>query len=404
LDPSHYSIHNSLESILTWQTFAIIMRARWQTFAIWPASPRTLLMPTTLHKLAKAAGVSASTVSRALTPGNHPVNEETRQRILALAEELDYHPNLIARGLRTDRTLTIGIVVDNIISPFSPTIIRGIQDFLQQHHYFSVIINTDWNPDSETKAIDELISRSIDGVILVESFSRGANPVLDLAGKPYVFVHRLFSRGDRNSVMVDDFYGAHMAVDHLARLGHRRIAFIEGPRGWDASTNRNIGYREALAKWGVQYDPDLVQEGDWELQSGFATARNFLALPQRPTAIFAANDLMALGAIYAAQDAGLVVPGDVAVVGYDDREIASLSRPTITTVTLPCYEMGQASAKLLLRLLNKHEQPGAPVMMRGRLIVRESSGAPEGRIPLERYRSHTTPRRLLIDSAPTGDQ
>jgi DNA-binding LacI/PurR family transcriptional regulator len=124
---------------------------------------------------------------------------------------------------------------------------------------------------------------------------------------------------------------------------------------------------------------------------------------QRPTAIFAANDLQALGAIYAIQDAGLRVPEDIAIVGYDDREIAALSRPTITTVTLPCYDMGQASADLLLRLLGKETAPSEPVMLRGTLIVRESSGAPDGKIPLERYRSHTTPRRLQGGTPPEGD-
>lgn len=352
-------------------------------------------MTVTLHELARAAGVSVSTASRALTRGNHPVNEETRQRIVALAEELGYRPNLIARGLRTERTFTIGIIVDNIISPFSPTIIRGIQDYLQQHHYFSVIINADWNPESETKAIHDLISRSIDGVILVESWVRGANPTLDLAEKPYVFVHRLFSRSDRNSVMVDDNYGARLAVDHLAALGHRRIAFIGGPADWDASANRLAGYQEALSRWGLEYDPSLVQGGDWELQSGVASTQAFLSLSDPPTAIVAANDLMALGAIYTIQETGLRVPEDIAVVGYDDREIASLSRPTITTVTLPCYEMGQASARMLLSLLDNRDKPGEPVMTRGRLIVRESSGALARKLPLEQYRSHTTPRRLL---------
>lgn len=358
-------------------------------------------MAVTLHELAKTAGVSVATVSRALTEGSHPVNEATKQRILTLAEAMGYKPNLIARGLRTDRTLTIGIIVDSIVSPFTPLIIRGVQDYLQEHHYFSFIVNTDRDPAYESKAIDDLMGRSIDGVIHVESHMRGANPALDLASKPYVFVHRLFSRGDRNSVSVDDNYGAHLAIDHLAKLGHRRIAYIGGPSGWDASANRLAGYEEALVKWGLEFDPKLVSEGNWELQSGFGTARSFLAIPEhdRPTAIFAANDLMALGAIYAIQEAGLRVPDDIAVVGYDDREIASLSRPTITTITLPCYEMGLASARLLLDLLIKHTEASEAIVTRGKLIVRESSGDPEGKIPLERYRSHTTPGRLLSNEA-----
>ena len=140
--------------------------------------------------------------------------------------------------------------------------------------------------------------------------------------------------------------------------------------------------------------------GDWEVQSGYPATKKFLALSPRPTAVFAANDLMALGAIYAIQEAGLCVPDDIAVVGYDDREIASISRPTITTVTLPCYEMGQVSAKLLLRLLEKQNGAEEPIRIQGKLIVRESSGAREGKIPLEQYQTHTTPRRLLYRNQP----
>lgn len=352
-------------------------------------------MPITLHELAKAAGVSVSTVSRALNNSGHTVNEETKQRIVTLAKELGYRPNVMARGLCTDRSFTIGIIVDNIVSPFSPIIIRGIHDHLRVHNYFSVIINADWDPEVETEAVHELISRSIDGVIFVESWLHAANPTLDLANKPYVFVHRLFSGTYANSVLVDECYGARLAVEHLAKLGHRRIAFINGPQGWDASADRLDAYREVLTELGISYDTALVEEGTWEVQSGYPAAKKFLALPRRPSAIFAANDLMALGAIYAIQEAGLSVPEDIAVVGYDDREIASISRPTITTVTLPCYEMGEASAQLLLRRLQDQTEAEEPIKIRGKLIVRESCGAAQGKIPLERYRTHTTPPELL---------
>jgi DNA-binding LacI/PurR family transcriptional regulator len=355
-------------------------------------------MPVTLHELAKAAGVSVSTVSRALTNSDHPVNEETRQKILRLAEELGYRPNLVARSLRTYKTHTVGIIADNICSPFTPLIIRGIQDHLKQDGYFSLIINTDWNPQLEKQAIHDLISRSIDGIIFVESWLREANPTLDLENKPYIFVHRLFGASYRHAVGPDERYGACIAVEHLLKLGHHQIGYINGPDGWYASTERLIGYKEALITHGIVFKPDLVERGDWEVQSGYPAAQRLLKLSQRPDAIFASNDLMALGAIYAIQEAGLRVPDDIAVVGYDDREIASIARPTITTVTLPCYEMGQASAQLLLRLLNNHVENVETIKIQGKLIVRESCGAEEGKITLEKMRSHTTPRHLLMNN------
>lgn len=353
-------------------------------------------MPITLHELAKAAGVSVATVSRVLNNNDHPVNEATRRRVQAVANELGYRPNMMARSLKTDRTLTIGLIVDNIISPFTPTMIRGIQDHLKQAEYFSVVINTDWKPEIETRAIHDLISRSIDGIIFVESFLRDASPTLDLANKPYVFVHRIFGNVHRNSVGVDERYGARLAVEHLVKLGHSRIGFINGPEGWHASEMRLIGYRETLEQFGIPFNPELVVEGDWEVQSGYPAAKHFIAMTERPTALFAANDLMALGAIYAIQDTGLSVPSDMAVVGYDDREIASLARPTITTVQMPCYEMGQASAQLLLGMIAKQTQSAEPVKVQGKLIVRESCGAEKGTRSPNRYRSHTTPRRLLM--------
>jgi DNA-binding LacI/PurR family transcriptional regulator len=353
-------------------------------------------MPVTLHELAKAAGCSVSTVSRALTSSQHPVNDVTRERILALASQMGYRPNMTARGLKTDRTFTIGLIVYNIGSPFTPVLIRGIQEYLKQRDYFSIIISTDWDSDLEKDAVHQLISRSIDGIIFVESWRDESNNTLDLANKPYVFVYRLFNGSYANSVIVDDHFGAGLAVEHLIKLGHRRIAFINGPHGWDASKDRLEGYQFMLAQHGIAYDPTLVVEGTWEVQSGYPAAQKFLALPDRPTAIFAANDLMALGAIYAIQDAGLNVPGDVAVVGYDDREFTGFSKPTITTVSPPSFEMGQMAAQLILNRLENQVEIENSIRVKGKLIVRESCGAQKDPISPDRYLSHTNPPEPMI--------
>ena len=353
-------------------------------------------MPTTLHELARAAGCSVSTVSRALTSSQHPVNDATRERILALANQMGYRPNMTARGLKMDRTFTIGLIVYNIASPFTPVLIRGIQEYLKQRDYFSVILSTDWDPDLESEAVHQLISRSIDGIIFVESWRDESNITLDLANKPYVFVYRLFNGSYANSVIVDDRYDARLAVDHLAKLGHRRIAFINGPHDWDASKERLAGYQDVLAQYEIPFDLTLVEEGTWEVQSGYHAVKKFLAMRDRPTAIFAANDLMALGAIYAIQDSGLDVPKDIAVVGYDDRDFASFSKPTITTICPPSFEMGQLAAQVILNRLENQNEIEYPLRVQGKLIIRESCGAEHGQIPLERYVSHTNPPEPLI--------
>ncbi len=353
-------------------------------------------MPVTLHELAKAAGCSVSTVSRALTASQHPVNDVTRERILTLANQMGYRPNMTARGLKMDRTFTIGLIVYNIGSPFTPVLIRGIQEYLKQRDYFSIIISTDWDSDLEREAVHQLISRSIDGIIFVESWRDESNNTLDLANKPYVFVYRLFNGSYANSVIADEHYGAGLAVEHLIKLGHRRIAFINGPQGWDASKERLAGYKHVLAQHGIPFDPSLVEEGTWEVQSGYPAAKKFLVMPDKPTAIFAANDLMALGAIYAIQDAGLNVPRDLAVVGYDDRDIAGFSNPTITTVCPPSFEMGQRAAQLILNRLENQIEIENSIRVRGKLIIRESCGAQQDQIPPERYISHTNPPEPMI--------
>ncbi len=335
-------------------------------------------MRISLADVAKAAGVSNATASRVLNGSNHPVAEEVRQKVLKAAEELGYRPNLIARGLRTAQTLTIGIIVENILSPFIPPITRGIHDYLWQHGYSNIIINSDWDPEVEVKAIEDLARRHIDGIIFVESYIRSSDEVSKLIHKPHVFVHRLFNSLNPNSIVPDDRYGARLAVRHLAQLGHRRIAFINGPEGWDAAINRLLGYQEELAAWGIPFAPELVDRGDWEVQSGYLAAQRLMKVNLRPTAIFAANDLMALGVIYAVQEAGLRVPEDIAVVGYDDRDFSGFVRPAITTVRMPCEEMGRIAAQSLLRLIRKEAKAIDPILVKGDLIVRQSCGARKG--------------------------
>lgn len=353
-------------------------------------------MPITLHELAKATGSSVATVSRVLNNIDHPVREDTRERILTIAREMGYRPNVTARGLKMDRTFTIGLIVYNMASAFTPVLIRSIQEYLKQRDYFSIIISTDWDPELESEAVHQLISRSIDGVIFVETWRDESNKPLDLANKPYVYVYRLFDGEYANSVIVDDRNGARLAVEHLVSLGHRRIAFINGPHDWSASKERLAGYKDTLTQNGIPYDPSIIEEGTWEVQSGHHATKKFLGMPNRPTAIFAANDLMALGAIYAIQESGLNVPKDIAVVGYDDREIASFSNPTITTVCPPSFEMGQLAAQLIVDRLENQVEIKDPIRVKGRLIMRESCGAEQGKLPLEGHVSHTMPPDFLI--------
>lgn len=357
-------------------------------------------MSVKLEDIAKETGFSISTVSRVLSNSTYPVSEQIREKVLRVAETMGYEPNIAARSLRTDRTDTIGIIVDDLLSPFTPPIVRGIQDYLNEHGFLSLIVNSDWDPDQEQAAIKTLLSRPVDGIIFVEYSHLTTSDVLERSHKPRVFVHRLFGSPIKNSVVPDDYYGAGLATGHLIGLGHRRIGYINGPENWHTCRARLSGYKDTLASHNLLFEPSLVQPGDWEIESGYAATKNLLKLAERPTAIFAANDQMALGAIYAIQDAGLRVPEDVAVVGYDNRNFTKTVRPRITTVSMPVIEMGGAAAELLLKQLAEGRKEEEEIKVKGQLIIRETCGAPEADRTQQEPDARTLFRRVLFHKQP----
>lgn len=357
-------------------------------------------MPVKLEDIARETGTSLATVSRVLSNSDYPVSEKTRDHVLRVAERMGYKPNIAARSLRTDRTETIGIVVDDLLSPFTPPIVRGIQDHLQENNFLSLIVNSDWDPEQEQAAVTTLLSRPVDGIIFVEYSHMTTDDVLEQSDRPRVFVHRLFGSPICNSVVPDDYYGATLAVNHLVALGHRRIAYINGPENWHNCRARMSGYCDALVENNLSFESDWVQGGDWEIESGYAAAQKLLQLDNRPTAIFAGNDLMALGAIYAIQDSGLQVPGDMAVVGYDNRNFTNIFRPGITTVNMPVGEMGKIAAELLLKQVKEGRTEEEEIKVQGQLIIRETCGAPEEDRSREEPDPRTISRRILLDRQP----
>jgi LacI family transcriptional regulator len=336
---------------------------------------RNYCVTITLVELAQAAGVSVSTVSRALSNGKYPLRKETRQKILQLAEEMGYKPNLVARSLQSSRSHLVGVIVDRMQSPFAAATVQGIQDGLLKAGYSISIAYSNRDQAVAIEAINSFYSHQVDGVIILNSWLHTFNdPILSLQDRPFVFVNRVFSDRIQNCVAPGDRQGARLATQHLVDLGHRRIGYINGMEDWIEAQNRLAGYREVLVEHGLPVDEALIRHGNWGVDSGHDAAQELLALEERPTAIFAANDIMALGAIYAIQKAGLEVPADVAVVGYDDRDFAAWIKPALTTVRMPSYEMGQAAARLLLEQINNEEMEDA-TQISGSLIIRESSGA-----------------------------
>lgn len=332
-------------------------------------------MTVTLVEIAQMAGVSVSTVSRALSNGAYPLKEETRQRILDLAEEMGYKPNLVARSLQSNRSHVVGVIVDRMQSPFAAATVQGIQEILRNEGYSISIAYSNRDQELAEEAISSFYSRQMDGIIILNSWLHHFNDrILSLQNRPFIFVNRLFGNCMCNCVGPGDHIGAQIATQHLIDLGHQRIGYINGREDWIEAQNRLAGYQDVLSQQGLPVDQALIKQGNWGVDSGYQAAQELLSLQEKPTAIFAANDIMALGAIYAIQEAGLHVPDDIAVVGYDDRDFAAWIRPALTTIRMPSYEMGQAAARLLLKQFSGEELEDA-TQIPGKLIIRQSCGA-----------------------------
>lgn len=354
----------------------------------------------TLEEVAKAAGVSVATASRVLTQNAHPVRATTRQRVLKAAERLHYKPNLLARSMRTDRTHTIGIIADDLLSPFTPPIIRGIQDYLKTIDYLGLIVNSDWDPDIEREAISTLLSRAVEGIIFVEPGHLVPTQELVKSQKPYMFVHRLFGAHVQNSVVPDDYGGTQLVMEHLLSLGHRRIAHIAGPQGWHSAQRRTDSYLDTLSRHGLAIDPELIIESDWQFEGGAAAMQKLLQVNPLPTALFAANDMMAVGAIETLRCAGLRVPEDMALASYDNRDFSRSLPPRLTTVSLPTYQMGVKAAELLWLKIQGKVDNIDEVQICGQLYIRESCGAAPTQRTQDELDIATTVRHRLTGQQP----
>jgi LacI family transcriptional regulator len=302
--------------------------------------------------VALKANVSIATVSRVVNKSDHKVNPATREKVLAAISELDYRPNALAKGLLMKKTMTIGIIIPDISNPYYAEIVRGIQDTADLAGYAVMLHNTDGKQERIIRHIYLLREKSADGVIFCGGIITGYETlsILKELKERVVVVGR--HEVDFPAVMVDNMGGATQAVQHLIDLGHRRIGCIGGPDGSTTAADRLKGYRNALAQNGMALNELLVKRGTWNPESGYLLAKELLEGPEKPTAVFSANDQMAFGVIKAARELGLNVPKDLAVVGLDNVPPGSYFDPPLTTVEIPMYDIGVASMRMLIDLLS----------------------------------------------------
>ncbi|MDH3250808.1 MAG: LacI family transcriptional regulator [Acidimicrobiia bacterium] len=334
----------------------------------------------TLREVAEAAGVHMSTASRALNEETREVvNAETVARVLKAAKKLGYTPNPLARGLRTNRTLTVGMVIPDIENPLFGPIIGGAEARLGADGYSLLIADADLrNPSSAANVIETLIERRVDGLILATS-ARKDPTMADLSERNIaaVLVNRSADASPLPSIVGDDHAGIGLAVEHLVEMGHTRIGHVAGPR----SISTGHGRRQAFLSWmqtvGINADPDDIEEAEWyRVDAGLAAAAALLDRKPDITAIVCANDLLAMGAYRAVRQRGLTVGPDVAITGYNDIPLLDLLEPPLTSVRVPYRQMGSEAAALLLSILSSDNGQDRPVSMRlaPTLSVRGSSG------------------------------
>lgn len=309
-----------------------------------------------IRDVAELAGVSVTTVSHVLNDTPHMrVSEQTRARVRQAAKTLGYGPNRAAQALRTNRSGLIGLLSEEIATtPHAGRIILGAQNTARAHDLTLVIINTEREPSgsSHTDDVQVLIDRQVEAVLYATMYHRDVSLPPNLAGVPVVLIDSTDRAGIVPSVVPDEVGGAIAAVTHLVEAGHRRIGFLNNDDDVPATHERLVGFKQALREHDIPIDESLIVQAPSETLPGYALAREILARPDRPTALFCYNDRMAMGAYRAAAELGLDIPNDLSIVGFDNQElIAANLFPGLTTVALPHYEMGAWAVETLVRLL-----------------------------------------------------
>lgn len=327
----------------------------------------------TINDVADEAGVSVATVSHVINDTRY-VSEELTERVQEAMEELGYHPNALARSLKTEKTQTIGLIASDISNPFFSTLLRGVEDQALEKDHSLIVCNTDETLKKEKLYVDVLTQKKTDGLIVAPTGKSDENLLsLKERGVPLVFVDRKLDNFGAPAVLSDNIGGAKSATRHLINLGHRRIGIILGLEKVNTSRERLKGYEKAMNEAGIEIKPELIKEGYSQIAGGAEAANELLSLNPPPTAIFSANNLMTIGAMQGIQGAGLSCPEDVSLVGFDDFEWASTFKPRLSTVAQSPYEIGSKSIELLFKRMEGDAIKEKEIRMQTELKIREST-------------------------------
>jgi LacI family transcriptional regulator len=338
---------------------------------------------TSIKDIARRAGVSVTTVSRVINNSSHSVGAATRSRVLQAAEELGFRPNILAQAMVSQRMRIVGVIVGDSSDPYFSAIVRGIEHTARAHGYMVLICNSDRDPAIERNYLKVLCDYRVAGTVFAggsredAQYRQECNAELDVlreagvalvALNPHICVE--------NEVQIDNEAAAREMTEYLLGLGHRRIAYVDGPPGITTSRLRLRGYRRALEAAGISFDRLLVWPGTFNFESGIAVAGRYLAAQDKPTAIFASNDQTAVGTVAGLSQAAVRVPQGVSVAGFDDIQAARYATPSLTTIGVPMYQLGVEGMKKVLSLLEDGGELSPVTYLPHELIIRESTCPP----------------------------
>ncbi len=335
-------------------------------------------MPTTLKDIARATGLSTTTVSLVLNGKPHRISKEKCRLIKETAKKMDYHPNRLAVGLIKHETKTVGLILPDITNVFFSEVAKGLEDVLQEHGYHLLLCNSNDRHERELSAIRMMNNQMVDGLIIVMSSEtvgekeKKTFAALKSMKRPVVLIDCFNESGGFSTISIDNFKASYIAVEYLVSLGHRRIACICGPLGLKTNDDRLRGYTAALADSGIPFEKALIYQGDFRYQSGYDAIP--VLLPKKPTAVLCLNDMMAYGAMNALTNQGIRVPEDVSVMGFDDIFFSQITSVPLTVIRLPAYDMGKKAGHVLLSALSVHAE-SQQIVFEPTIRVRKSTKA-----------------------------
>ncbi len=342
--------------------------------------------PVTMRQIAERAEVSIGTVSHVIN-GTAKVREKLRQRVLDAIRSLGYQPSQLARGLRRNQTNMVVMIVPDITNPFFPAVVRGVEDVAYKGGFRLVLCNTDNDAQKESFYLNEMRSYRPAGWLVIPATDSNMTTQLKssvITGSPVVCIDRQPPGWKGDVVLVANEAGAHSATQHLLRMGHRQLAVITGPLHLTNAVERLQGFKRALAEAKVPIEPEYIQEARFNRQSGYQAAMRLLRMLPRPSAIFACNDLMAMGVLLATRELGLHCPDDISIVGFDDLDFAEFTAPALTSVHQPGYQIGTTAARLLLDRIDGSRMSPRKIALPSELKIRHSVACLSSTVPPSR--------------------